>query len=79
MNGLKKVYTNQPVSVRSKIREDMESHGLRYQRLSYWINKEDAILNQIPADLMQIICKNIPDAEHLFKLPSLVVKDQLLS
>jgi len=71
MNGLKQLYSKQPVSVRSKIREDLEARGLTYQRLSYWINKENAVFFEMPLILKQIICSNIPAAEKLFELPEL--------
>ncbi|MEO6284029.1 MAG: hypothetical protein ABIN80_18685 [Dyadobacter sp.] len=71
MNGLKLLYTKQPVSVRSKIREDLEAHGQSYQRLSYWINKGEVDLLEMPTILKQIVCENIPAAEDLFKLPAL--------
>ena len=71
MNGLKQLYVKLPVSTRSKIREDLEARGQTYQRLNYWINKENADFLEMPTILKEIVCLNIPAAEPLFKLPAL--------
>lgn len=68
MNGLKLIYTKLPNSVRSRIREELEARAIQYHRLSYWLNKEDALLTQMPSDLMQIVVANIPDSIFLFQL-----------
>lgn len=77
MNGLKQLYIQLPVSTRSKIREDLVARGQKYQRLSYWINKDDVDLLEMPTILKEIVCANVPAAEQLFKLPELKTTESL--
>ena len=71
-NSLKKLYNLQRMSVRSAIREELDDRGQTYQRLAHWMNKpDDAELIGIPLILKEIVCKHIPAAEILFRLPEL--------
>ncbi|MCE7061229.1 hypothetical protein [Dyadobacter sp. CY343] len=70
-NSLKKLYNLQRMSVRSAIREELEDRGQTYQRLAHWMKVDDAELIRIPLILKEIVCKYIPAAEPLFKLPEI--------
>ena len=71
MNGLKKLYTGREYPIRAQIQLDLKKRGISTQRLSHWLNKEDANFLEMPVILQQIICTNIPEAEVLFKLPEI--------
>jgi len=71
-NSLKRLYNSQRMSVRSAIREELEDRGQTYQRLAHWMNKsDDAGLVGMPFILKEVVCKHIPAAEPLFRLPEI--------
>ena len=72
MNGLKKLYTERDYPIRTQIQFDLKKRGISRQRLAHWLDKEDVDFLEMPVVLQQIICKNIPEAEVLFKLPEIV-------
>ena len=69
-NKLGTLYQGQKRSVRAKIQEDLAAAGVSHQRFYNWTVKPDTKMVEMPTILKTIICKNIPRAEALFKLPN---------
>lgn len=64
------LFYKQPGSVQKKIREDLVLYRLKWGRFRYWFTVADENLVEMPTSLKTIACKNIPQAEKLFKLPN---------
>ena len=68
-NRLGKLFYKQPGSVQLKIKEDLQLYSQKWGRFRYWFTVADDNLVEIPTILKTIVCRNIPQAEKLFKLP----------
>lgn len=69
-NKLGKLYQQQRRPVRAQILEDLAAAGVSHQRFYNWTVKPDNRMVEMPTILKTIICRNIPKAESLFRLPS---------
>lgn len=69
-NCLGTLFYEEPGSVQKKVREDLALYKLKWSRFRYWFTVADDNLVEMPTSLKTIACRNIPQAEKLFKLPN---------
>ena len=69
LNRLGKLFYDQPGSKQLKIKEDLRAYSQKWGRFRYWFTVDNSNLVEIPTILKTIVCRNIPQAEKLFKLP----------